>query len=155
MSYLVIKWLHVLSSTVLFGTGIGSAFYMLFVSLQRDPRAVFPVVRLVVIADFVFTTTAMVVQPLTGWLLVRMIGLPLSTPWIAGSIVLYVLAGLCWLPVVWIQIRMRDIARQAVADGSALPDPYWALLRWWVALGVPAFFALVGAFWLMVAKPVG
>ncbi|WP_374676372.1 DUF2269 family protein [Ideonella sp.] len=153
MTYLWLKWIHVLSSTVLFGTGIGSAYYMLTASLSRDERAVAVVARHVVLADWLFTTSAMVVQPLTGWWMARLAGMPLDTPWLAWSIGLYLFAGACWLPVIWLQLRMRDLARAAVDTGSPLPARYWRLLRWWVALGFPAFFALLAVFYLMVAKP--
>lgn len=153
MDYLVLKWLHVLSSTLLFGTGIGSAYYLLLTSLAREPVAVARVVRQVVWADCIFTTTTIVLQPLTGLLMVRMLGLPLSTPWVFWSLVLYFVAGACWLPVVWLQIRMRRIAEEAVQRGTALPPVYFRMLRFWVALGIPAFVALVVVFWLMVAKP--
>jgi uncharacterized membrane protein len=153
LSYLVLKWIHVLSSTLLFGTGLGSAYYMLLTSLTRDPRAVLVVVRQVVLADWLFTSTTVVVQPLTGVLMARMAGWPLSAPWLAKSIGLYLLAGACWLPVVWIQLRMREMARQAVAAGAPLPPRYWQFLRYWVLLGIPAFLALVVVFYLMVAKP--
>ena len=152
--YLVVKWLHVLSSTILFGTGIGSAYYMLFASLARDPRVVHAVVRYVVIADWLFTTTAVLAQPLTGLWLAHLAQLSLTTRWIAWSIALYFLAGACWLPVVWMQIRMREMAKRAVDEGTPLPERYWKFLRYWVALGIPAFVALVVVFWLMVAKPV-
>ena len=154
MDYLIAKWLHVLSSTVLFGTGIGSAYYMLFTSLTRDPRPVASVVRLVVIADWIFTSTTIVVQPATGLWMAHLAGLPiLSTRWIFWSFVLYFVAGACWLPVVAIQIRMRRLAEAAAAAGGALPAEYRRLWRWRTALGFPAFFALVIVFWLMVAKP--
>lgn len=153
MEYLIVKWLHILSSTILFGTGIGSAYYMLFTSLTRDPHAVANVVRLVVIADWVFTTTTIVLQPLTGFYLMHLIGYPLSTKWIVWTIALYLIAGAAWLPVVWIQIKMRDLALQAVALRTELPPKYWFYLKWWVALGCVAFFALIVVFWLMVAKP--
>ncbi len=153
MEYLIAKWLHILSSTLLFGTGIGSAFYMLFTSLKRDAQSVASVVRLVVIADWLFTSTTMVFQPLSGLYLMHLAGIPLGTPWIAWSFALYFIAGACWLPVVWLQIRMRRIAEQAVARNEALPPRYFAHLKVWVALGFPAFFALVAVFWLMVAKP--
>jgi uncharacterized membrane protein len=153
LSYLVLKWIHVLSSTLLFGTGLGSAYYMLFTSLTRDARAVSIVVRYVVLADWLFTATTIVIQPVTGVLMARMAGWPLSTPWLAWSIGLYFLAGACWLPVVWIQLQMRDMANQAVASGTSLPPRYWRFLRWWVLLGIPAFLALVVVFYLMVAKP--
>ena len=153
MTYLIVKWLHVLSSTVLFGTGVGSAWHMLLASLDRKPEAVAVVVRHVVWADWLFTTTAMIVQPLSGLYLVHLAGLPLSSAWIAWSIALYLLAGACWLPVVVIQIRMRRIAEEAVAAALPLPPRYFQLLRMWVALGIPAFIALVAVFYLMVAKP--
>jgi uncharacterized membrane protein len=151
--YLVVKWLHVLSSTILFGTGIGSAFYMLFASLNRDARIAHFVVRYVVIADWVFTTTAVIVQPVTGLYLVHLAGMPLASRWIAWSIALYFVAGACWLPVVWMQVRMRDMARAAAESNAPLPERYWRFLRIWVALGIPAFLALVVVFYLMVAKP--
>ena len=154
MTYVVVKWLHVLSSTILFGTGIGSAYYMFCASRTRDPRAVAVVVRYVVIADWLFTTTTIVFQPLSGYYLAHLAGIPWTTRWIALSLGLYLLAGACWLPVVWMQLRMRDMARAAVARAEPLPPRYWAFLRRWTALGVPAFTALVIVFWLMVAKPV-
>lgn len=153
MEYLVAKWLHILSSTVLFGTGLGSAYYMFFASLSRSSAAAAVVVRQVVWADWLFTTTTIVFQPLSGLYLAHVMGLPLSTPWIRWSFYLYFLAGACWLPVVWLQIRMRGIAQQAAKAGHALPPRYFKLLWLWTALGVPAFAALVVVFWLMVAKP--
>lgn len=151
--YLIVKWVHVLSSTILFGTGIGSAFYMLFACLSRDPRIAFFTARHVVIADWLFTATTVVVQPLTGFWLAHLAGFPLASRWIVWSIVLYFVAGACWLPVVYIQMRMRDTARAAVESGGALPELYWRLFRIWVALGIPAFLSLVIVFWLMTAKP--
>ena len=153
MEYLVVKWLHVLSSTVLFGTGIGSAFYLLVTTLSRDVRAVAVVARNVVRADWLFTATTAVLQPLTGIWMMRLAGFPWETPWLKWSIVCYALALLCWLPVVGLQIRLRDLASAAARDQSPLPARYWQLFRWWFALGVPAFFLFVAIFWLMVAKP--
>ncbi len=153
MEYLIVKWLHILSSTFLFGTGIGSAFYMLFTSLSRDVRAIAVVSRYVVLADWIFTSTTVLLQPLTGFYLIYLAGYPLSSAWIVWSIGLYLLAGACWLPVVWIQLRMRDMAQLAAREGSELPQQYWRCLRTWFVLGIPAFFALVVVFYLMVAKP--
>lgn len=154
MDYLLLKWLHVLSSTFLFGTGIGSAFYMLVTSLSRDVRACAVVSRQVVIADWLFTTPAIIVQPVTGFALVQMAGYPLTSRWIVASVLLYLLAGACWLPVVWIQMKMRDMALRAAAAGEAeLPAAYWRYLAIWTLLGMPAFVSLVVVFWLMVAKP--
>lgn len=151
--YLVLKWIHVLSSTILFGTGIGSAYYMFFASRQRDPEVAYWVVRHVVVADWVFTTTAIIVQPVSGFWLAHIAGFPLTSTWLLASIVLYLVAGACWLPVVWIQYRMRDMARAAAEAGTPLPERYGRFLRIWVALGVPAFASLVAVFYLMVAKP--
>jgi uncharacterized membrane protein len=153
MEYLVVKWLHILSSTLLFGTGLGSAFYMFFASLTRDTRVIATVVRYVVIADYAFTTPTIILQPATGLYLIHLAGFPLKSTWIVASIALYFLAGACWLPVVWMQIKMRDMAATAVANGTELPERYWSFLRGWVALGIIAFLALVVVFYLMVAKP--
>lgn len=153
MEYLVVKWLHILSSTLLFGTGLGSAFYMFFTSLTRDARVVATVVRYVVVADYAFTTPTIIIQPLTGFYLIHLAGFPLSSTWIVVSIALYFLAGAAWLPVVWVQIKMRDMASAAAANGTQLPERYWTFLKWWVALGIVAFASLVIVFYLMVAKP--
>jgi uncharacterized membrane protein len=153
MDYLVVKWLHILSSTFLFGTGIGSAWYMLFANISRDVRAIAVVSRNVVIADWVFTATTAIIQPATGFYMIHLAGYPLHSSWIMWSIALYVLAGACWLPVVWIQMRLRDLAAEAVRTNTALPPQYWRLFKTWFALGVPAFGAFLVIFWLMVAKP--
>lgn len=153
MSYALVKWLHILSSTFLFGTGVGSAFYLLTVSLSRDARATAVVARRVVWADWLFTSTTVVFQPLSGLYLLHMMNLPLSTPWVRWSLVGFGLAVACWLPVVVLQIRMHRLADEAVRHGRPLPPAYWRRLRWWVALGFPALFAFLWVFWLMVAKP--
>ena len=153
MTYLVVKWLHILSSTVLFGTGLGSAFYMFVASRTRDVHVIAVVVRHVVIADWAFTTPTVILQPLTGLWLVHLAGFPLDSPWLVVSYLLYLLAGAAWLPVVWIQIRMRGMAARAALEGGTLPARYWRYLNSWVALGAVAFSALVVVFYLMVAKP--
>lgn len=153
MEYVIVKWLHILSSTFLFGTGIGSAFYMFFASLSRDVRAIAIVVRYVVLADWLFTTTTIIIQPLTGFYLIHLAGFPMTSKWILWSIGLYFLAGACWLPVVWLQMQMRRFAHEAVENNTDLPPVYWRYLRIWVLLGIPAFLALVVVFYLMVAKP--
>ncbi|HTU66410.1 MAG TPA: DUF2269 domain-containing protein [Steroidobacteraceae bacterium] len=153
MTYLAVKWLHILSSTVLFGTGLGSAYYMYFASRTRDAHVIASVVRRVVIADWTFTTPTVILQPATGLYLVHLAGFPLTTPWLAASLGLYLLAGAAWLPVVWMQLRMRDLAEVAARSGAPVPEAYYAYLRIWVTLGVVAFLALVVVFWLMVTKP--
>ncbi|QJE00042.1 DUF2269 domain-containing protein [Massilia forsythiae] len=153
MDYVVLKWLHILSSTLLFGTGLGSAWYMLFANVSRDVRAIAVVSKYVVIADWLFTATTAVLQPATGLYMIHLAGYPLHSKWIMWSIALYVLAGACWLPVVWLQIRLRDIATQAAREGGDLPPLYWTYFKTWVALGIPAFIAFVLIFWFMVSKP--
>jgi uncharacterized membrane protein len=152
MSYLFVKWLHILSATFLFGTGIGSAWYMLFANVSRDVRAIAVVSRYVVIADWLFTATTIVAQPVTGFIMIRMAGYPVHSPWIEWSLVLYVVAAACWVPVVWLQMRLRDLAAEAAGTGNDLPPVYWKFFRAWVILGIPAFFAFLAIFWLMVAK---
>ena len=153
MSFLTIKWLHVLSSTVLFGTGLGSAYYLFFISRGRDARAVAAVAHYLVIADTLFTATTAVFQPLSGWYLAHLAGLSMFSGWLGISLLLYALAIVCWLPVGWLQIRMRDLAEAAAHASEALPPEYGRLLKLWTALGVPAFIAFVAIFWLMVHKP--
>jgi len=154
MEYIMAKWLHILSSTLLFGTGIGTAYYMICASLTRNPPIVAAVGKNVVTADWLFTATTIVIQPLTGFYLVYLADIPLTARWISWSIGLYVIAAACWIPVVWLQIRMQRLAAEASDRKSHLPDLYWHYFRLWIALGIPAFFALVVVFYLMVAKPV-
>jgi uncharacterized membrane protein len=153
MEYLIVKWLHVLFSTVLFGTGLGSAYYMFTTTRGGDPQAIAVVSRRVVIADWLFTTPTAILQPLSGAYLVHLAGLPWSSGWILWSVVLYVLAGACWLPVVWLQIRMAAMAEDAARSGSALPERFWRYNALWTALGWPAFIAFIVIFFLMVVKP--
>jgi uncharacterized membrane protein len=152
-TYLLLKTLHIVSSVVLVGTGLGSAFYMFFTNRSRVVQAQAVVCALVVRADWWFTTPAVVLQPLTGLLMVYLAGFPLTTPWLMVSIALYALAGVCWLPVVWLQIRMAALAKHAAATGQALPAEYWRYARWWERLGYPAFAAMAVVFYLMVNKP--
>jgi uncharacterized membrane protein len=150
---LIIKWLHVVSSTVLFGTGAGIAFFMWRAQRTGDARVIAAVAGDVVRADLLFTTPAVIVQPVTGMLLVHRLALPWSLLWIHGALVLYVLIGCCWLPVVWLQVQMRNIARRAVAEGTPLPEVYHRYFRYWMRFGWSAFAAVLVVFWLMVARP--
>lgn len=153
MDYLVLKWLHVLSSTLLFGTGIGSAFYLLRVTLEHDPRIVAAVSRHVVVADWLFTSTTAVLQPATGAWMIYVAGYPPTARWLMWSYGLYALAIACWLPVVRIQIALRNTAQAAALANQPLPPRYWMLFRIWFALGIPAFLSFLAIFYLMVAKP--
>jgi uncharacterized membrane protein len=155
MEYAVWKWLHILSSTLLFGTGLGTAFFMFVANRTGDVRAIAVVTRYVVIADTLFTLPAVVFQPLSGYMLTQLAGIPLLSQWIWLSFALYGVAGLCWLPVVWLQLQMRNMASEAAWTGAPmLPARYWRYERVWVLLGIPAFVSLLIVFYLMVAKPV-
>lgn len=154
MDLIVVKYLHILSSTFLFGTGVGTAFYLFFISRSRDAHVVAAVARYVVIADWIFTATTIVFQPASGLYLAHRMGVPLGTPWLYWSIVLFLIAALCWLPVVWLQMRLRDVATEAARLGRPLPPRYDGYLGCWAALGVPALFSFLIIFYLMTAKPV-
>lgn len=153
MEYLWWKWLHVLSATVLFGTGLGTAFYKWWADRLGDVQTQAGVMRIVVLADYVFTTPAIVVQLATGLRMAQLAGYPLDRGWLLSAIVLYFFIGACWLPVVWLQIRMRAMAAEAVRSGTPLPARYHRYRLWWVALGVPAFSAMLVVFYLMIFKP--
>jgi uncharacterized membrane protein len=153
MVYLMVKYLHVIGAAVLLGTGAGIAFFMLVAHLRDDPLEVAGVVRTVVLADFVFTASAVILQPVTGVWLAWQSGYSLAQGWIALSISLYVFTGVFWLPVVWMQMRMRSLAVESARTNTPLPAAYHRIFWWWFAFGVPAFAAVMGIFWLMIARP--
>ena len=153
MDYFLLKFVHVIGAAVLLGTGTGIAFFMLAAHLSRDVAFIARTAAVVVIADYLFTASAVVAQPVSGYLLAQALGIPLETGWIAASLALYVMAGVVWLPVVWIQSKLRDLAREAAATGAPLPDRYHRLFRIWFAFGFPGFGAVVAIIWLMIAKP--
>ena len=152
MEYGAVKILHILSAIVLFGTGLGTAYFMWSANRSRDPRVIAEVSRHVVRADWLFTTPTVVIQPFTGIWLVHFGGYP-WTAWLTVSLVLYVVAGLCWLPVVYLQLRMRHHAEEAQRSAQILPEVYWRYARIWFWLGVPAFLSMVAVVALMVLKP--
>ena len=153
MDYLWIKWIHILSSTLLFGTGLGIAFFTWMAHRTGDAAHIARIARVTVIADSVFTAPAVVVQFATGAWMVETLGAPWSTFWIGGAVALFVFVGACWLPVVWLQVRARDLAREAAASGAPLPARYHRVMRTWFVLGIPAFLGVVAIFVLMVVKP--
>ena len=153
-AYLLIKTLHILPSVLLVGTGFGSAFYLFFINRTGSVQAIAAVSRLVVRADWWFTTPTVLFQPLSGLWLAHTAGWAWNTPWVMVSVALYTVAGLCWLPVVWIQIQMHRIAVETAECGHAtLPALYWRYARMWECLGYPAFVALLVVYFLMVSKP--
>jgi uncharacterized membrane protein len=153
MLYFVLKYLHVIGATVLLGTGAGIAFFMLIAHRTGDPIVVAAVARIVVLADFLFTATAVVAQPITGLALAWHVGYSIREGWIVLSVLLYLVTGVFWLPVVRMQMRMRDLAADAVRKRQPLPRAYHQLFQLWFAFGFPAFAAVLAIFWLMIAKP--
>ena len=152
-TYLIVKWLHILSSVLMVGTGFGSAFYMFFANRSGSVAAQAVVSRLVVRADWWFTTPAVIFQPLSGLWLVQQAGWSWSSPWLMLTLGLYALAGICWVPVVLLQVDMAKMAQAAAAQQSALPPAYWQKAAMWERLGYPAFLAMLGVYFLMVYKP--
>jgi uncharacterized membrane protein len=154
IAYEALKFLHVVGTAVLLGTGAGIAFFLVMAHRTGRAATIAAVARIAVVADFVFTATAVVVQPITGMLLAAWLGLSLLQGWIALSIALYVLTGAFWIPVIFMQIRMRDLAATAAREGNPLPAEYHRLYRLWFAFGFPAFAAVLAIIWLMLTKPV-
>ena len=153
MDYETLKWLHILSSTLLFGTGLGSAFYKWCADRSNNLEAIAHTNRIVVIADWAFTTPTVIIQPITGILLITTIGFSYYEPWLIISYILYAIAGACWLPVVWLQIQMRDMAAQAIKEERVLDVHYQRYAKIWSWLGIPAFSAMIAVYFLMVFKP--
>jgi uncharacterized membrane protein len=152
MTYMTLKALHILSMVLLFGTGLGSAFYKWMADRSGNIAHIAVTNRHVVLADWLFTTPTVIFQPISGLWMAWLAGWPLTTSWLVLSIGLYLLAGICWLPVVWLQIRMEKIAAEAVRRGTPLPALYWRMARHWFWLGVPAFISMVFVVALMTFK---
>ena len=152
-AYSIIKTVHILSSVLLVGTGFGSAFYLFFANRSNNLAAQAVVARLVVRADWWFTTPTVIIQPISGFALIYLGGFSLGSYWILGALLTYVVAGACWLPVVWLQIQMEKMLRHAVQTNGVLPKRYWVYTQRWELLGCPAFVAMLAVFYLMVAKP--
>lgn len=151
-TYAVVKTIHIISATILFGTGLGTALHMWLTHLRGDVRAIASTAKNVVLVDWLFTATAGVVQPITGIMLIHLTGYDAFAPWLLAAYALYILAFACWAPVVWLQIQVRDIAQEACANGGVLPPTYQRYMRSWFWLGWPAFISLLVVFYLMVAK---
>lgn len=153
MLYLAIKYLHVIGAIVILGTGTGIAFFMLMAHRSRDIAFIAKTAEVVVTADFLFTLSSVLLQPVTGGLLMWLSATAITEGWLMTSLALYALAGLFWVPVVFMQIEMRDLARAAVAAAEPLPPRYFTLFRRWFLFGIPGFGAVMAILWLMVAKP--
>jgi len=151
--YFLVKYLHMLGAIVILGTGSGIAFFMLMAHRTNDVAFIARTASVVVVADTIFTLSAVLLQPLTGGLLMMLSATPITEQWLLASLALYVVAGLFWIPVVFMQIEMRDLAREAADQRAALPERYFILFRRWFAFGFPGFGATMLILWLMIAKP--
>lgn len=154
MLYFLLKYIHIVSSTILFGTGLGTACTLVFAHRTNDTYIIATISRYVVVADWIFTTPSGIIQPLTGLLMVYLAGYSWSSLWIWGSIIGYLIAAFCWFPVVYLQIKMRDLAVQALKEKSALPPLYFRYFKYWSYLGWPAFISLLIVFYFMSSKPI-
>jgi uncharacterized membrane protein len=153
VEYLVVKWLHIVGATMIFGTGLGTAFHFWITQRRENVAAIAAASRSTVLADYLFTLPAVILQPLTGWALAKMAGYPLTQTWIVSALALYAVAAACWIPVVFIQIRLRDLSQGSASSGEPLPPEFARLVRRWIILGWPAFIAMAGTIWLMIARP--
>ena len=151
--YFIVKYLHVLGAVVILGTGSGIAFFMLMAHRSRDSAFIARTAATVVIADMLFTLSAVVLQPLSGGILIVLSGMSLAEHWLVVSLVLYAVAGLFWVPVVFMQIEMRDLARAAAGKDQPLPPRYLQLFRRWFLFGIPGFGSVMVILWMMIAKP--
>jgi len=153
VEYLALKWLHIVGAAVIFGTGLGTAFHFWITQRREGVAAIAAAARATVLADYLFTLPAVILQPLTGLGLAAMAGYPLTSTWLVSAFVLYLVAGACWVPVVFIQVRLRDLAGASARDGSPLAPEFARLVRRWTLLGWPAFIAMAATIWLMIARP--
>ncbi|VIO66846.1 DUF2269 family protein [Bradyrhizobium ivorense] len=151
--YFLLKYLHVLGAIVILGTGTGIAFFMLMAHRSQDAAFIARTAATVVIADMIFTLTAVLLQPVSGALLMLLSSTGITERWLLASLALYAVAGAFWVPVVFMQIEMRDLARAAAGKGNALPPRYFALFRRWFLFGIPGFGSVMIILWLMIAKP--
>ncbi len=151
-SYLVLKCVHVLSAAVLLGTGIGIAYFLLSAHLSRNIEALRVVARAVIVADWIFTATTVVIQPVSGVLMMLERGWSFTSPWFIATVVLYAAVGACWIPVVVLQYRMARLVREAAGYAMLGPE-YHRAFRIWMMLGVPAFAMVLVLYAVMIFKP--
>jgi uncharacterized membrane protein len=149
----MLKWIHILSSTVLFGTGLGIAFFMCAAHFSKNVAAIAHVSRIVVLADWIFTLTSGIIQPISGVALAKSEGIDLNAPWLQKAYALYFIALVCWLPVVWLQLQMRNLANEALEKVVPLHTNYYRYFKIWFCLGWPAFLSLLAIFYMMISKP--
>jgi uncharacterized membrane protein len=154
MLHLALKYLHVLGAIVILGTGTGIAFFMLMAHRSREAAFIARTAEVVVTADFIFTLSSVLLQPITGFLLMWLSSTSITEGWLLVSLVLYAVAGAFWVPVIFMQVEMRDLARAAAEKDAPLPPRYFSLFRRWFLFGIPGFGSVMAILWLMIAKPI-
>jgi uncharacterized membrane protein len=150
--YLILKFIHILAAVVVTGTGAGIAFFMFMANRSNNPQAIYITTKHVILGDWIFTTPAVITQTITGILLMNMQGYSFSAPWFYWVVGLFAFIGICWLPVLRIQYKLRELAKISVNSNQVTPE-FKSLMKTWTLLGIPAFTAIIGIFWLMVFKP--
>ncbi len=151
--YLAVKYLHVLGAIVILGTGSGIAFFMVMAHVSRDAAFIARTASVVVLGDMIFTLSAVIAQPVTGGILMTISSTAPTESWLLASLVLYAVAGLFWVPVIFMQMEMRDLARVATEKSQPLPPRYLVLFRRWLLFGIPGFGSVMMILYLMIAKP--
>ena len=151
-SYLLLKLIHILSAVVITGTGIGIAFFMFMANRSNNAQAIYITAKSVILGDWIFTTPAVVVQLITGIMLMDKLNYSFTSTWFYSVIGLFVLIGVCWLPVLRIQYRLRELAEVSKEKNIVVPE-FKKLMKIWTMLGIPAFLAIIIIFYLMVFKP--
>jgi len=150
--YLTLKLIHILAAVVVTGTGVGIAFFMFMAYRSNNPQAIYVTAQHVILGDWIFTTPAVITQIITGLYLMNMQGYSFSAPWFYWVMGLFAFIGICWLPVLRIQYKLRQLAKVSVDSNQVTPE-FKALMKTWTLLGIPAFTAILAIFWLMVFKP--
>ncbi len=150
--YLVLKLIHILAAVVVTGTGAGIAFFMFMANHSNNAQAIYITAKHVILGDWFFTTPAVVIQIITGVILMNIQGYSFSSPWFYWVVGLFLFIGFCWLPVLKIQYQLRELAKNSVDSNEVTPE-FKSLMKTWTLLGIPAFTAIMGIFWLMVFKP--
>jgi len=150
--YLTFKLIHILAAVVVTGTGAGIAFFMFMANKSNNPHAIYITAKHVILGDWLFTTPAVIIQIISGIILMKIQGYSFSSPWFYWVLGLFIFIGLCWIPVLKIQYKLRELAKKSLELNEVTPE-FRSLMRTWTLLGIPAFTAILAIFWLMVFKP--
>jgi uncharacterized membrane protein len=149
-----IKFVHLIAAAAMLGTWLGIAVFMLLAHRSGNTSVVALTSRFAVSTEFIVMVAAVALQPISGFALAWAIGLsPTDEFWIVLSLGFYVLVAAAWLAALRVEIRIRDMARQAALDGVPLPDAYRRLFRFYSALVWPALAVTAVLFALMIWQP--